>query len=88
MNKITKFFIHLTILLLILELSCYGLYYTNSPLYLVAIFIATIGITLAGYGLYRKDSNSSYLKRNEYHFYYIDSNPSTDEFFNTFRKRL
>lgn len=87
MDKTTSFFIKLTILLVILELSCYGLYFTKSPLYLIPIVVATIGITLIGYGLYFISTNNQ-LKGNEYHFYYIDSNPSTDEFFNRVRKRL
>lgn len=89
MNRTAKFFIYLTLLLVLLELSWFGLYYTRSPLYLISIVIETMGIVLVGYGLHlvnSKDNNQH--KGNEYHFYYIDSNPSADDFLDRIKKRL
>lgn len=89
MNNTSKLFTYLALLLVLFELSGYGLYYTQSPLYLISIVIITAGIVLVMYGLHlTNNKHQNQLKNTEYHFYYIDSNPSTDDPFYRINKRL
>ncbi len=88
MKKIIPLFIYLTLLLIILEMSLIGLYFTKSSLYLIAMAIATGGISLVGYGLYQlNNDNRPQSRHNEYHFYYVDNNTYEDELYEQLRKR-
>lgn len=75
------FFIYLTILLIVLELSWMGFLVTALSFYLIPIIITTIGISSALYGLHQEGLKSKTIKpRTQYYFYYIDNTPVTQTY--------
>lgn len=69
-------------------MSFMGLLFTQSFLYLAAICIVTMGISLVGYGLYLfSNTNKTKTYQDEYHFY-IDTNFYEDKLYNRINKRL
>ncbi len=81
MQKVKLLFALLLFSIFLLILSCCGLLMSDNSLYILAIFLSSTAIIFISYALYELKYLQDLKARPEYHFYFIDSSPESQDLF-------